>query len=132
MSTIAPQSAPGLAETQQPVSGEPQHSLGKRIVSWNNSTDHKVIGYLYLITLFMFVCISGVMPLSIRAVVFEPGIQIVQIHSHFNELMTMRATIMLLVFATTLFAGFARASMTIQLGAPDAAFPLLDMFTYML
>src|SRR5699024_6786353 len=132
MSTIAPQSAPGLAETQQPVSGEPQHSLGKRIVSWITSTDHKVIGYLYLITAFIFFCIAGVMALIIRAELFEPGIQIVQSHSQFNQLFTMHGTIMLLLFATPLFAGFANAIMPIQIGAPDVAFPRLNMFAYWL
>lgn len=132
MSTIAPQSAPGLAETQQPVSGEPQHSLGKRIVSWITSTDHKVIGYLYLITAFIFFCIAGVMALIIRAELFEPGIQIVQSHSQFNQLFTMHGTIMLLLFATPLFAGFANAIMPLQIGAPDVAFPRLNMFSYWL
>src|SRR5690625_6796895 len=132
MSTIAPQSAPGLAETQQPVSGEPQHSLGKRIVSWITSTDHKVIGYLYLITAFIFFCIAGVMALIIRAELFEPGIQIVQSHSQFNQLFTMHGTIMLLLFATPLFAGFANAIMPLQIGAPDVAFPRLTMFSYCL
>ena len=39
---------------------------------------------------------------------------------------------MLLLFATPLFAGFANALMPIQIGAPDVAFPRLNMFAYWL
>src|SRR5699024_11972528 len=45
---------------------------------------------------------------------------------------TMHGTIMLLLFATPLFAGFANAIMPLQIGAPDVAFPRLNMFSYWL
>ena len=44
----------------------------------------------------------------------------------------MHGTIMLLLFATPLFAGFANAIMPLQIGAPDVAFPRLNMFSYWL
>ena len=44
----------------------------------------------------------------------------------------MHGTIMLLLFATPLFAGFANAFMPLQIGAPDVAFPRLNMFAYWL
>ena len=44
----------------------------------------------------------------------------------------MHGTIMLLLFATPLFAGFANAIMPLQIGAPDVAFPRLNMFAYWL
>jgi len=37
---------------------------------------------------------------------------------------------MLLLFATPLFAGFANAIMPLQIGAPDVAFPRLNMIAY--
>ena len=37
----------------------------------------------------------------------------------------MHGTIMLLMFATPLFAGFANVLMPLQIGAPDVAFPRL-------
>ena len=33
-------------------------SLGKIAVSWLTTTDHKVLGYMYLITSFVFFCIG--------------------------------------------------------------------------
>ncbi len=44
----------------------------------------------------------------------------------------MHGTIMLLMFATPLFFGFGNAIMPLQIGAPDVAFPRLNMFSYWL
>jgi cytochrome c oxidase subunit 1 len=44
----------------------------------------------------------------------------------------MHGTIMLLMFATPLFAGFANAILPLQLGAPDVAFPRLNAFAFWL
>ena len=44
----------------------------------------------------------------------------------------MHGTIMLLLFATPLFVGFANEIMPLQIGAPDVAFPRLNMLSYWL
>ena len=72
------------------------------------------------------------MALIIRAQLFEPGLEIVQTHEQYNQLFTMHGTIMLLMFATPLFAGFANVLMPLQIGAPDVAFPRLNAFAYWL
>ena len=95
-------------------------------------TDHKVIGNLYFITSFVFFLLGGVLALLIRAELFAPGLQIVDNPEQYNQLFTMHGTIMLLLFATPLFAGFANAMMPLQIGAPDVAFPRLNMFAYWL
>ncbi|MET0590031.1 MAG: cytochrome c oxidase subunit I [Naasia sp.] len=105
---------------------------GNRLVNWITSTDHKTIGYLYLITSFIYFLIGGVMALVIRAQLFEPGLNIVPTHDQYNQLFTMHGTIMLLMFATPLFAGFANVLMPLQIGAPDVAFPRLNAFAYWL
>ncbi|MFP5346014.1 MAG: cytochrome c oxidase subunit I [Actinomycetes bacterium] len=105
---------------------------GRTLVKWVTSTDHKVIGNLYLITSFLFFLIAGVMAMWIRLELWEPGLQFVQSKEQYNQLFTMHGTIMLLLFATPLFAGFANAIMPLQIGAPDVAFPRLNMFAYWL
>lgn len=105
---------------------------GNAVVKWVTSTDHKVIGNLYLISSFGFFLLAGVMALVIRAELWAPGIQVVQSKEQYNMLFTMHGTIMLLLFATPLFAGFANAIMPLQIGAPDVAFPRLNMFAYWL
>ncbi|MFP5368536.1 MAG: cbb3-type cytochrome c oxidase subunit I, partial [Actinomycetes bacterium] len=105
---------------------------GSIVVSWITSTDHKTIGYMYLISSFVFFCLAGVMALLIRAELFEPGMQILQTKEQYNQLFTMHGTMMLLMFATPLFAGFANVIMPLQIGSPDVAFPRLNMFSFWL
>ena len=114
------------------LSGSRTEQKGNVIVRWITSTDHKTIGYMYLIASFVFFCIGGVMALVIRAELFEPGIQVVQSLDQYTQLFTMHGTIMLLLFATPLFFAFGNAIMPLQIGAPDVAFPRLNMFSYWL
>ena len=105
---------------------------GNVLVKWITSTDHKTIGYMYLISSFIYFCLGGVMALVIRAQLFEPGLEILQTKDQYNQLFTMHGTIMLLMYATPLFAGFANVLMPLQIGAPDVAFPRLNAFAYWL
>ncbi|MCI9887836.1 cytochrome c oxidase subunit I [Micrococcales bacterium 31B] len=122
---------PAEAASNAPKTVEPTRK-GNIVVKWITSTDHKTIGYLYLITSFLFFCFGGVMALLIRAELWEPGLQLVQSKEEYNQLFTMHGTVMLLMFATSLFAGFANVIMPLQIGSPDVAFPRLNMFAYWL
>jgi cytochrome c oxidase subunit 1 len=93
------------------------------------TTDHKVIGNLYLITSFIFFMIAGLMAMVIRAELARPGLQFVT-NEQYNQMFTMHGTIMLFLFATPLFAGFANAIMPLQIGAPDVSFPRLNLVAY--
>ncbi|KRE63038.1 cytochrome c oxidase subunit I [Nostocoides sp. Soil756] len=110
----------------------PRTAPGSIVVKWVTTTDHKVIGNLYFITSFIWFLLGGLMALVIRAELAEPGLQIVDTPTQYNQLFTMHGTIMLLLFATPLFAGFANALMPLQIGAPDVSFPRLNMFAYWL
>jgi cytochrome c oxidase subunit 1 len=103
---------------------------GNVFVDWLTTTDHKKVGYLYLITSFVYFLIGGVMALVIRAQLFAPGLEVVATKEQYNQLFTMHGTIMLLMFATPLFAGFANVLMPLQIGAPDVAFPRLNALAY--
>jgi cytochrome c oxidase subunit 1 len=121
-----------LAPASAPTRRQDSTRARARMVDWLTTTDHKVIGNLYLITSFIFFLFAGVLALMIRTELFEPGLQVVDNPLQFNQLFTMHGTIMLLLFATPLFAGFANAVMPLQIGAPDVAFPRLNMFAYWL
>ncbi|MER7414419.1 MULTISPECIES: aa3-type cytochrome oxidase subunit I [Streptomyces] len=99
------------------------------VLRWLTTTDHKVIGNLYLVTAFCFFLGAGLMALMMRAELAQPGMQLIS-QEQYNQLFTVHGTIMMLLFATPLFAGFANAVMPLQIGAPDVAFPRLNAFTY--
>ncbi|AXI80806.1 aa3-type cytochrome oxidase subunit I [Peterkaempfera bronchialis] len=107
----------------------PHVRQGSTVMRWLTTTDHKVIGNLYLTTAFGFFLVAGVMAMVMRAELARPGLQVVT-HQQYNELFTIHGTIMLLLFATPTFTGFANAVMPLQIGAPDVAFPRLNAFTY--
>lgn len=104
---------------------------GNKVVKYMSSTDHKVIGNLYMITSFAFFVIAGFMALVMRAELARPGLQYVS-NEQYNQLFTMHGTLMLFLFATALFAGFANAIMPLQIGSPDVSFPRLNMISYWL
>ncbi len=118
--------------TANPAISARAERKGNVIVKWITTTDHKTIGNLYLITSFLFFLVGGVMALIIRAQLFTPGETLVATGEQYNQLFTMHGTIMLLMFATPLFAGFANAIMPLQIGAPDVAFPRLNALAYWL
>jgi len=108
-----------------------KRSFGSAAVSWVTSTDHKVIGYMYLVTATFWFFAAGLMALVIRAELASPDMQFVSLEQY-NQLFTMHGTIMLFLFATPLFVGFGNVIMPLQIGAPDVAFPRLNMLGYWL
>ncbi len=123
-SAVEPQSPAPLTQKQL----RKKH-MGRTVVRWITSTDHKVIGNLYFITSMTFFFLGGIMALLIRAELTNPGQQFIS-NEQYNQMFTMHGSIMLLLFATPLFAGFANAIMPLQIGAPDVAFPRLNMLAY--
>ncbi|MFC5826274.1 cytochrome c oxidase subunit I [Nonomuraea insulae] len=116
--------------TSAPAPVQPTRK-GRLIVAWLSTTDHKVIGYMYLIASFLFFLLAGVMALLIRAELIQPDLQLMT-NERYNQLFTMHGTIMMLLFATPLFAGFANVVMPLQIGAPDVAFPRLNAVSFWL
>ncbi|MEU7179397.1 aa3-type cytochrome oxidase subunit I [Streptomyces celluloflavus] len=117
----APRTAPGRR----------RRAHGAAVVEWLTTTDHKRIGTLYMVTSFGFFLLGGLLALFMRAELARPGMQILS-SEQYNQAFTMHGTIMMLFFATPLFAGFTNWIMPLQIGSPDVAFPRLNMFAYWL
>lgn len=102
---------------------------GRKAIKWMTTTDPKTIGYMYMVTSFLFFMLAGAMAMIIRAELAQPGLQVVG-NEQYNQLFTMHGTIMLFLFATPLFVGFANALVPLQIGAPDVAFPRLNLLGF--
>ncbi|MCK7624314.1 cytochrome c oxidase subunit I [Streptomyces sp. RS10V-4] len=113
------------------ASGNPRVHMGRKIRKYVTTTDHKVIGNMYLVTSFCFFLFAGVLAMLMRAELARPGLQFFS-NEQYNQLFTIHGTVMMLLFATPTFAGFANAVMPLQIGAPDVAFPRLNALTYWL
>ncbi|NIJ14268.1 cytochrome c oxidase subunit 1 [Saccharomonospora amisosensis] len=113
---------------------QPAPTPGKRgqgLLNLLRTTDHKLIGKLYLVTSIVFFMIGGVMALLIRAELGQPGLHFLS-QEQYNQLFTIHGTIMLLLYATPVLFAFANLVLPIQIGSPDVAFPRLNAFSYWL
>ena len=104
---------------------------GSLFLSLLSTTDHKMIGKMYLVTAFMFFLAGGFMALLMRGELARPGLQFLSLEQY-NQLFTMHGTIMLLFFATPMVFAFANLVLPLQIGAPDVSFPRLNAFSYWL
>jgi cytochrome c oxidase subunit 1 len=112
-----------------PVAAPRNPRKGSLLAAWLSTTDHKIIGHLYLITSFGFFLAAGLMAMIMRAQLMGPDNHLVS-DQQYNELFTMHGAIMLLLFATPLFVGLANEIMPLQIGSPDVAFPRLNILSY--
>ncbi len=107
------------------------HRAGAWAMRLLTTTDHKVLGQMYLWTALAYFGFGGLLALAIRAELAFPGLDYLS-YETFNQFFTMHGTIMLLMFATPMFSAFANALMPLQIGAPDVAFPRLNAFSFWL
>jgi cytochrome c oxidase subunit 1 len=115
----------------EPTSGGEPVTHPKGILRWVTTTNHKEIGTLYLWFSFTMFIIGGLMALTIRAELFQPGLQIVQ-PELFNQLTTLHGLIMLFGAFMPAFVGFANWQIPLMIGAQDMAFPRLNNLSFWL
>ena len=124
--------APPLGELEAsrpyPPRTGPKGNLIYRLIT---TTDHKLIGIMYVVACFIFFFIGGLLALLMRTELAAPGLQFLS-NEQFNQLFTMHGTIMLLFYATPIVFGFANLVLPLQIGAPDVAFPRLNAFSFWL
>jgi cytochrome c oxidase subunit 1 len=101
------------------------------LADWLTATDHKRIGLLYLGSAMAFFLLAGLIALVMRAELAAPGLQLID-EDTYDELFTIHGTVMLLIFGTPAFAGFANFLVPLQIGAAEMAFPRLNALTYWL
>ncbi|GAA4537979.1 cytochrome c oxidase subunit I [Mycobacterium paraffinicum] len=111
-----------------PARTGPRGSLIYKVIS---TTDHKMIGIMYMVACFIFFFIGGLMALLLRLELARPGLQFLS-NEQYNQLFTMHGTAMLLFYATPIVFGFANLVLPLQIGAPDVAFPRLNALSFWL
>ncbi|WP_234789651.1 MULTISPECIES: cytochrome c oxidase subunit I [Mycolicibacterium] len=105
--------------------------LGAVLYGLVSTTDHKLIGQMYLAVSFAFFFSAGIMALLMRTELAMPGLQFLS-NEQYNQLFTVHGTLMLLLYATPVVFGFANLVLPLQIGAPDVAFPRLNALSFWL
>jgi cytochrome c oxidase subunit I len=102
------------------------------ILSWILSTDHKRIGIMYLTSISTFFVVAGIFALLMRYELLTPEKNILDPHTY-NVLFTLHGAIMVFLFIVPgLAASFGNFLIPLMIGAPDVAFPRLNLGSYWL
>ncbi len=117
------------ADTNQ----EPSYlEVSKGLGNWLITLDHKRIGMMYLIGILISFLLGGSFALMVRLELFFPGSQLVEAAT-FNKLFTVHGAVMVfLVIIPGIPAALGNFVVPILLGAPDVAFPRLNLASFYL
>src|SRR6266567_2849750 len=99
------------------------------IGQWLTTTDHKMIGLMYIITGFLFFLVGGLEALLIRAELARPDGKLLS-PDVYNQVFTMHGTTMIFLFVMPMLTGFGNYIVPLMIGARDMAFPRLNAFGY--
>src|SRR5436853_7915279 len=98
----------------------------KPISIWLTTTDHKLIGIMYMVTSIISFVIGGIFALIIRLQLSQPNLHIVD-QETYNQIISAHGVTMIFFFVTIFVTGIANYMGPIRIGAPDIAFPPRDL-----
>ncbi len=107
-----------------------RRTLGETYVGqWLMTTDHKMIGVMYIITGFLFFMVGGLEALLIRAELARPDGQLLS-PEVYNQIFTMHGVTMIFLFVMPTLTGLGNYIVPLMLGARDMAFPRMNAFGF--
>ncbi|MHB8598130.1 MAG: cytochrome c oxidase subunit I [Ktedonobacteraceae bacterium] len=109
---------------------ERRKSLGETYVGrWLMTTDHKLIGIMYIVTAFFFFLVGGLEALLIRTQLAVPNGKVLS-PEQYDQVFTMHGVTMIFLFVMPILTGFGNYIVPLMIGARDMAFPRLNAFGY--
>ena len=100
------------------------------IGSWLLSTDHKRIGIMYLVLILIFFVFGMSMAFLLRLELFSPDVQFAD-GDLYNRFLTLHGVVMIFLFIIPgIPAVFGNFFLPILIGAPDVAFPRLNLLSW--
>ncbi|QBD81205.1 cytochrome c oxidase subunit I [Ktedonosporobacter rubrisoli] len=99
------------------------------IGEWLTTTDHKLLGIMYVITGIFFFLVGGMEALLIRTQLALPDGKVLSPQTY-NEVFTMHGTTMIFLFVIPVMSGFGNYVVPLMIGARDMAFPRMNAFGY--
>jgi cytochrome c oxidase subunit I len=104
----------------------------KGIWSWLLTTDHKRIGLLYLWSMIAFFFVGVILGVAMKLELMAPGKTLMDAQTY-NAMFTLHGIIMIFtVVIPGLPAVFGNFMLPLMIGAPDVAFPKLNLFSWYL
>jgi cytochrome c oxidase subunit 1 len=104
----------------------------KGLKNWLITLDHKRIGMMYLWGILISLLVGGAFALLVRTELWDTGKTIVD-QDTYNKFFTLHGAVMVfLVIVPGIPAALGNIILPIQLGAPDVAFPKLNLSSFYL
>jgi cytochrome c oxidase subunit 1 len=101
----------------------------ERGFAWLAATDHKKTAAKIAVASLFFFGLSGLLALTMRAELAQPGLQFVSDHTY-DELFTMHGSGMIYLFLTPAALGLGLYLVPLQVGASEIAAPRLALFGF--
>jgi cytochrome c oxidase subunit 1 len=98
---------------------------------WLTTTDHKLIGIMYMVTGFLSFLLAGLLALAMRLQLAQPNQTLIS-PDLYNQFTTAHGTTMIFFFVTIFFTGLANYLVPLMIGARDMAFPRLNLLGFWL
>ena len=99
------------------------------ITRWLTTTDHKLIGVMYMTTSFAVFLVAGLLALVMRLQLSQPAGTLVSSETY-NQVMSAHGAAMLLFFVTAFVTGLANYVVPLMVGARDMAFPRVNLLGF--
>jgi cytochrome c oxidase subunit 1 len=113
-----------------PVAVDTDRGAGlERGFAWLAATDHKKTAAKIAVASLFFFGLSGLLALTMRAELAQPGLQFVSDHTY-DELFTMHGSGMIYLFLTPAALGLGLYLVPLQIGASEIAAPRLALFGF--
>jgi cytochrome c oxidase subunit I+III len=96
---------------------------------WLNTTNHKQVGILYIVTAIFFMAVAGMFGEMMRTQLVVPGNNFLQPFTY-DQTVTLHGLLMILWVLTPLGIGLANYIVPLQIGAKDLAFPRMNALSY--
>src|SRR5260370_21841833 len=103
----------------------------KPISLWLTTTDHKLIGIMYMVTGVLSFVIGGLFALVMRLQLSQPNLHVVDAETY-NQLVSAHGVTMIFFFVTIFLTGIANYMVPIMVGARDMAFPRVNLLGFWL
>src|SRR6266513_4177751 len=103
----------------------------KPISLWLTTTDHKLIGIMYMVTGILSFLIGGIFALIVRLQLAQPNLKVVDAETY-NQLISAHGVTMIFFFVTIFLTGIANYMVPIMIGARDMGFPGVNLLGFWL
>src|SRR6202035_4674808 len=98
----------------------------KPISLWLTTTDHKLIGIMYMVTGILSFILAGIFALIIRLQLSQPNLSVVDAETY-NQLISPHGAPVIFFFVPIFLAGIANFMVPLMIGARDMAFPRVNL-----